>query len=171
MAWHLIGTKSLSESILAQLYDASWHQQGTRQNYPSCVESYQVIKSIVNIYMMTSSNGTVFRVTSLLWGESTDHGWIPLTKASDADLLTFSLICAWTNVSAYNPDAGDSRRHPAHYDVTVMYIKCYDKSQQYIALCDLINMSIIHTKSQSTNVTIVPPNLITQDGNYVPHIN
>ena len=30
--------------------------------------------------MMTSSNGNIFRVTGPLWGEFTDHRWIPLTK-------------------------------------------------------------------------------------------
>ena len=39
--------------------------------------------------MMTSSNGSIFRVTGTLWGESTDHRWIPLTKASDAELWCF----------------------------------------------------------------------------------
>ena len=33
---------------------------------------------------MTSSNGTIFRVTGPLWGESTGHRLIPITKASDA---------------------------------------------------------------------------------------
>ena len=32
----------------------------------------------------------------------------------------FCLICAWTNGWANNHDAGDLRRHRAHYDVTVM---------------------------------------------------
>ena len=32
----------------------------------------------------------------------------------------FSLICAWTNGWVNNRDAGDSRRHRAHYDVTEM---------------------------------------------------
>ena len=35
-------------------------------------------------FMMTSSNGNIFRVTGTLWGEATGHRWIPLTKASDA---------------------------------------------------------------------------------------
>ena len=33
--------------------------------------------------------------SSPLWGESTGHRWIPLTRASDA--LMFSLTCAWKN--------------------------------------------------------------------------
>ena len=38
---------------------------------------------------MTSSNGNIFRVTGLLWGESTGDRWIPLTKASDTELWCF----------------------------------------------------------------------------------
>ena len=34
--------------------------------------------------MITSPNGIIFRLTCPLWGESTDHQWIPLTKTSDA---------------------------------------------------------------------------------------
>ena len=40
-------------------------------------------------WMMTSSNGTIFRVTGHLWGESTGHQWIPLLKANDAELWCF----------------------------------------------------------------------------------
>ena len=39
--------------------------------------------------MMTSSNGNIFRVTGPLWGENNGHRWIPLTKASDAELWCF----------------------------------------------------------------------------------
>ena len=41
----------------------------------------------------------------------------PLIKASDAEL---SLICPWTNDWENNQDAGNLRRHRAHYDVIVM---------------------------------------------------
>ena len=34
--------------------------------------------------------------------------------------LIFSLSCTWTNGCANNLDAGDLRRHRAHYDVTAM---------------------------------------------------
>ena len=36
--------------------------------------------------------------------------------------LMFSFICAWTNGSVNNPEAGDLRRHLAHYDVIVMLL-------------------------------------------------
>ena len=45
--------------------------------------------------------------------------------------LMFSLICAWINGWVNNREAGDLRRHRAHYDVTVMntpvhwkYVRC-----------------------------------------------
>ena len=39
--------------------------------------------------MMTSYNENIVRVTGPLWGESTGHRLIPLTKASDAELWCF----------------------------------------------------------------------------------
>ena len=65
-------------------------------------------------------NGNIFRVTGPLWGEFTGHRWIPHTKASDAERLMFSLICVWINSGVNNREAGDLRRHCAHYDVIVM---------------------------------------------------
>ena len=41
------------------------------------------------IFMMTSSNGNLFRVTGHLCGEFTGLRWIPRTKASDAGLWCF----------------------------------------------------------------------------------
>ena len=34
-------------------------------------------------FIITSSNGNIFRVTGPLWDESTGHRKIPLTQASD----------------------------------------------------------------------------------------
>ena len=41
------------------------------------------------LFMMTSSNGNIFCITGPLCGEFTSHWWIPLTKASDAELWCF----------------------------------------------------------------------------------
>ena len=71
--------------------------------------------------MMMSSNGNIFRVTGPLRGEFTGHRWIPHTKASDAKLWCFFMICAWINGWVNNREAGDLRRHRAHNDVIVMY--------------------------------------------------
>ena len=73
---------------------------------------------------MTSSNGNIFSVTGHLCGEFTGHRWIPHTKASDAELWCFlrSAINGWVN----NGEAGDLRRHRAHYDL--MYLVLAPKS-------------------------------------------
>ena len=71
------------------------------------------------LYMMTSSNGDIFRDTGLLCGEVTGDRWIPRTKASDAEIWFF-FICVWTSGSVNNIDAGDLRRRRAHYDVIVI---------------------------------------------------
>ena len=78
------------------------------------------INDASDISMMTSSNGNIFRVTGPLCGEFTGHRWIPRTKASDAELWCFHLICAWINDWGNNREAGDLRRHSAHYDVTII---------------------------------------------------
>ena len=46
--------------------------------------------------------------------------WIPHTKGQWRGALTLSLICAWMNGWVNNNEAGNLRRHHAHYDVTVM---------------------------------------------------
>ena len=63
---------------------------------------------------MTSSNGNIFRITGILRGEFTGHGWNSRTKASDEELW-------WINGWVNNRDAGDPRRRLAHYDVSVMF--------------------------------------------------
>ena len=57
--------------------------------------------------MMTSSNGSIFRVTGPLCGEFTGHRWIPLTKANKAELWCFLWSAPWINTR----EAGDLRRH------------------------------------------------------------
>ena len=69
--------------------------------------------------IMTSSNGTIFRVTGPLCWEFTGHRWIPRTKASDAELWCF-LWYVWINGRVNTREAGDLRRHRAHYVITVM---------------------------------------------------
>ena len=71
-------------------------------------------------HMMTLSNGNIFRVTGHLCGEFTCHQWIPLTKANDAELWCFLWSEPWINGWVNNREAGDLRRHRAHYDVIVM---------------------------------------------------
>ena len=97
--------------------------------------------------MMTSSNGKKIRVTGHLCGESTGRGWIPRTKASDAELW-FLLWCVLINGWVNNHEAGDLRRNRAHYDVIVMsryYIRhCDDNSRTYIRLHTHSRHPIVH---------------------------
>ena len=62
---------------------------------------------------MTSSNENIFHVTGHSCGD------FPAQRPVMRNLM-FSLICAWINGRVNNGDAGDLRRHRAHYDVTVM---------------------------------------------------
>ena len=44
---------------------------------------------LVNVHMMTSSNGNIFRVTGHMCRKFTSHRWISRTKASGAELWCF----------------------------------------------------------------------------------
>ena len=65
------------------------------------------VLSRLNVYVMTSSNGNIFRspVTSEFPSQR------PVTRSFD-----FFWINAWVN----NHEAGDLKRHRAHYDVIVI---------------------------------------------------
>ena len=73
--------------------------------------------------MMTLSNGNICRVTGLLCGEFTGPRWIPHTNGQWRGALMFSLICVWMNDWVNTREAGDLRRHRAHYDVIIMSAK------------------------------------------------
>ena len=72
------------------------------------------------LIMTTSSNGNIFRVTGPLCGEFTGQWWIPRTNTSDAELWRFLWSAPWINGWVNNGEAGDLRRHRAHYYVIVM---------------------------------------------------
>ena len=107
----------------------------TRDKHTSPLQSADVIKcgvvtmqSIVSHQtphgtpaMMTSSNGNnkAARYCPFVreihrWSVNCPH------KGQWRWALLFSLICAWINGWVNNREAGDLRRHRAHYDVTVM---------------------------------------------------
>ena len=82
---------------------------------------YDVANRYVTIgYMMTSSNGNIFRVTGPF---VRGIHWSPVYsphKGQWLGHLLFSLIHTWTNGWANNWNAGDLKLHRVHYDVTVM---------------------------------------------------
>ena len=61
-------------------------------------------------------NGNIFRVVRIIHQSTVNSPH----KGQWRGALKLSLICAWTNGSSNNRDAGDLRRHRAYYDVTVM---------------------------------------------------
>ena len=90
-------------------------------------------KSVSRWFIMTSSNGNIFRVTGPLWGEFSSHRWVPLINTSDAELWCLFLVCAWTNGWVNNRDPGEFRCHRPHYEVTIMFsvlancsFRCYN---------------------------------------------
>ena len=93
---------------------------------PSCIDN-----SSFNYYLYTIEQWALRTwvwcsyVTDHLCGEFTGHRWIPPTKVSDAELRCFLWSWAWTIGCANSRDTGDSRRHHAHYDVTVIIVTLY----------------------------------------------
>ena len=65
--------------------------------------------------MMTSSNESIFRVTSHRSSVNSPH------KGQWGGAFIFSLICTWSNGWVNNREAGEMRRQLTHYDVIVMY--------------------------------------------------
>ena len=59
---------------------------GVQQDIPT--NFYNKVAFVSN-NMMISSNGNIFRVTGPLGGDFTGLRWIPLTRASDAELWCF----------------------------------------------------------------------------------
>ena len=62
------------------------HLSVSRPCVNPCMCKRSITRTKWSIFMMTSSNGNIFRVTCSLCGKFTGHRWILLTKASDAEL-------------------------------------------------------------------------------------
>ena len=96
-----------------------WSEKSITLNWKRLVIAEVAMFSF--FHMMTSSNGKIFRVTGFCAGHSsvTDEfpAQRPVTRSFD---VFFDLRL--TNSLANNGDAGDFRRHRAHYDVIVMQV-------------------------------------------------
>ena len=74
-------------------------------------------------FMMTSSNGNIFRVTGPFvraihrWPVNSFH------KGQWRGALMFSFTCVWINGWVNKREAGNERRHRPHYDVIVMFLQ------------------------------------------------
>ena len=119
----LIRPDVIWKKVSRQLYHVHFTviHTNSRHKYIYTVHSriYEQSSRIVGVFfMMTPSNGNIFRVTGPLCGEFNGHRWIPLTKASDAEL--WCLLWSIINGRVNNPEAGDLGRHRTHPYVTVM---------------------------------------------------
>ena len=92
---------------------------------PTDVATYKAQYYICFYFMMTSSNGNIFRVTGHLCGEFKFYSLVNSPhKGQWRGALMFALICARINGWVNNGGAGDLRRHRAHYDVILMCNSC-----------------------------------------------
>ena len=85
-------TMTNMDAFIARVHSKPKHNYN-KAKHKQHVHGTYCIKSMSSNYMMTSSNGNIFRVTGHLCGEFTGLRWIPRTKASDAELWCF-LWCA-----------------------------------------------------------------------------
>ena len=61
--------------------------------------------------------------------------------------LMFSLICAWINAWVHNREAGDLRRHRAHYDVIVMEILVWTSVSRD---CNFLRCWTLHSQAHTS---------------------
>ena len=107
--WNTVGSIRLQyDQPVVLVYPMLWYQFGNK-HWPFDVLKKKLLKKIpmkndsnkcvqwniclrawlIEFKMLTSSNESIFRVTGPLCREFTDPQWIPLTKASDAELWCF----------------------------------------------------------------------------------
>ena len=85
----------------------------------SLLRSITSTPGVANTWWRHQMHGNICRVTGLCAGNSPVIGEFP-HKGQWSGALMFSLISAWINSWVNNREAGDFRRHRAHYDVIVM---------------------------------------------------
>ena len=90
----------------------------------------------------------IFRVTGPLCGEFTGDRWIPLTKASDADLWCFLWSSPWINGWVNN-------RKPVIWDAIALTVtSLYCQGEQYIhftLLCILLDNKVFRIDNDYTS--------------------
>ena len=98
--------------------------------------------------MMTSSNGSIFRVTCLVCWNSPVAGVFPAQRPVTRSVDVF-LISAWTDSWANNGGAGDLRRYHAHYDVIVMQHHCINDFANVIEIRGLLRLAFTQILTKS----------------------
>ena len=103
--------------------------------------------------MMMSWNGNIFCITGPIWGEFTSHCWVPLTKASVAELSCF-LWSEPEQTLVNNPDADDLRHHHAQDDVAVMLFSHRHGKAGFQGISWLYCITPVSTKLRLTLVVL-----------------
>ena len=93
----------------------------TDRNY-SLWPKGQMVKLLTCISWWRHQMETFSALLVICAGNSPVTGEFP-HKGQWRENLMFSLVCTWTNSWANNEDAGDFRRHCAHYGVIVIYLQ------------------------------------------------
>ena len=83
-------------------------------------------------FMMTSSNGDIFFVTGLLWGNPSVPGWFPYQRPATLSFDVF-IMCARRNGWANSLDDSALRHRSSH--VTVMWTKGLGSLDIFMHLC------------------------------------
>ena len=112
-----IHTKTISFESLEGTYNILDYNQCQRQlrNDAHTQKLQETWFALCSILVVFTSDYIVSHGFAI-FAENSPH------KGQWRDALVFSLICTWTNDWVNNRDAGDTRRHRAHYDVTVMFL-------------------------------------------------
>ena len=79
---------------------------------------------------MTSPNWNIFGVTGSMWGDF-------LSQRALTRSFGNCLICVWTHGWTNNRDAGDLRRHRAHYEVAVIVLLSWTNKLWNCRLCEI----------------------------------
>ena len=101
---------------------SSSHGVDTAWLISSCLPSERIItdgKWKYHFIMMTSSNANILRVTGLCAENTPVTGEFPSQRPVTPS-LDFFWSAVWINGWVNSREAGDLRRHGAHYDVIVM---------------------------------------------------
>ena len=88
--------------------------------------------------------------------------WSPVNsphKGQWREALMFSLICAWINAWVNNREAGDLRRHRAHYDVFVMF------KWTFVNKALVLFLKILAVDNKSVNILVVSISLMSKFNN------
>ena len=122
--------------------------------------------------MMTLSNGNIFRISGHLWGESTNHHWIPLTSNTELWCFLWSapeqtveqtIECPWFEMPSrsswhYCNDAEPSPNRLIFGDQlnkdTFIFFQIYAKSNKYYSQTHHTNKQkrVISIRDKPTNI-------------------